>query len=247
MTPGKSLLHPLTSLRFVAAAIVVIGHGHELFGSFNIANAIATGQAVSFFFVLSGFILAYNYPVLRSGQDVGMFYATRFARIWPVHAVTAAFFILAFHAQPPLWHIALNLGLLQAWVPLHDVLLSLNGVSWSLSVEVFFYACFPLLIWRWQETWHWKLLITAALVLAFITIGNVYSLSWDDNAKGVGMLGTLYMNPLVRLFEFFWVFAARPCIRRSRLRICHGRDCKRPSLRYPCFCSLLWRFGSVSR
>src|SRR5690349_17655364 len=101
MNPGKSLLYPLTALRFFAAAVVVIGHGHSLFGSLNIANAIATGQAVSFFFVLSGFILAYNYPVLRTGRDVAMFYATRFARIWPLHALTAACFILAFHARPP--------------------------------------------------------------------------------------------------------------------------------------------------
>ncbi|OFW02685.1 MAG: hypothetical protein A3G20_05350 [Acidobacteria bacterium RIFCSPLOWO2_12_FULL_59_11] len=203
MTPGKSLLHPLTTLRFAAAAMVVIGHAHVLFGSFNIANAIATGQAVSFFFVLSGFILAYNYPSLPSARDVWMFYATRIARIWPVHVVTAVIFVVAFHSQPPLWHIALNLSLLQAWVPTHDVLLSLNGVSWSLSVELFFYACFPLLIWRWRETWHWKLLVTAGLVITFITIGNIYKLSWDDNAVGVGMLGVLFMNPLARLFEFF--------------------------------------------
>ncbi len=57
-------LDPITSLRFFAAAMIVIGHAHAIFGSWGIATAIPLEQGVSFFFVLSGFILTWNYPSL---------------------------------------------------------------------------------------------------------------------------------------------------------------------------------------
>ena len=41
-------LDALTSLRFIAAAMIVIGHAHPLFGSLGIANAAPLGQGVSF-------------------------------------------------------------------------------------------------------------------------------------------------------------------------------------------------------
>ena len=78
-------LDPLTSLRFFAAAMIVIGHSHRLIGSLNLANTFSLAQGVSFFFVLSGFILAYNYPSLPTKSDVLHFFKARIARIWPAH------------------------------------------------------------------------------------------------------------------------------------------------------------------
>jgi peptidoglycan/LPS O-acetylase OafA/YrhL len=63
-------LNALTSLRFFAAAMIVLGHCHGQFEhTIKIAEHFALNQAVSFFFVLSGFILAYVYPVLSNFID----------------------------------------------------------------------------------------------------------------------------------------------------------------------------------
>jgi peptidoglycan/LPS O-acetylase OafA/YrhL len=84
----------LTTLRFIAAYFVVIFHIEEtrkMFGMPNLTRYSLFSQgpvAVTFFFVLSGFLI--SYLLLReraeSGQiRVGRFYARRILRIWPLY------------------------------------------------------------------------------------------------------------------------------------------------------------------
>jgi peptidoglycan/LPS O-acetylase OafA/YrhL len=115
-------------------------------------------EAVSFFFVLSGFILTYVYSSNREHESLNVsvrqFHVARLARIGPAYylalvlllppfvygfavagIMSADTFALAILAVPTLT---------QAWLP--PVSFSWNGPAWSLSVEVFFYALFPLLL-----------------------------------------------------------------------------------------------------
>jgi peptidoglycan/LPS O-acetylase OafA/YrhL len=207
----KQRLDALTSLRFVAAAMIVLSHAHPLFGSFGIANAAPMGQGVSFFFVLSGFILTYNYPSLPDKAAIQHFWLARFARVWPLHAVMCLLWIAVlfdFDRQqffPGVWgmiKLGANLLLLQSWVPLKEWSLSFNGVAWSLSVEAFFYLCFPLLIAAWRRHWHWLFATQGLMILCFLLVGNYFALPAEDSYDGIGLLGLVYFNPLVRLFEF---------------------------------------------
>jgi hypothetical protein len=85
----KKKLNALTSLRFFAAALIVLHHSRGRFGfSENLLYPFQPDQAVSFFFVLSGFILVYVYPSLNSWKDKRRFLLTRFVRLWPVHLAT---------------------------------------------------------------------------------------------------------------------------------------------------------------
>ncbi len=62
----RKKLDSLTSLRFFAAALVVVGHVSPLFRvHYSLLNGFLGGQGVTFFYVLSGFILTYSYPVER--------------------------------------------------------------------------------------------------------------------------------------------------------------------------------------
>lgn len=207
----RQRLDALTSLRFIAAAMIVLGHADSIFGSFGVANAAPLGQGVSFFFVLSGFILTWNYPVLVDWSDRKKFWLARFARIWPLHLVTCLLWIALifnfdrasyFPRVEGLAKLALNLTLLQVWVPLHDWALSFNGVAWSISTEFFFYAMFPLLIALWHKRWHQVILVQAAIILIVIGFATAYSLPSQDDYPKVGLLGLIYFNPLVRIFEF---------------------------------------------
>jgi peptidoglycan/LPS O-acetylase OafA/YrhL len=75
-------IKPLTSLRFFASAAIVVLHLNGLLGVST--GSVPLGQGVSMFFVLSGFILTYNYANLRP-EGRADYLLIRFARIWPTH------------------------------------------------------------------------------------------------------------------------------------------------------------------
>ena len=137
-------IEELTFFRFIAAAIVVVFHfGRDATG---LTGALASGPAmVTFFFVLSGFVMGVSYFDREVGKRA--YWMARIARIVPIYMVALFLTVLALMLRGddlnavPLF---LNLTLLQAWFPPHP--LSLNYPGWSLSVEMFFYFSFPYLL-----------------------------------------------------------------------------------------------------
>ena len=154
----RTTLDALTSLRFFAALLVFSWHcvpTHQFSATFSLGYI-----GVGFFFLLSGFILTYSYRAafangLRA-DAVRAFYAARVARIVPLHLVTMPPMILTMvYFGNPVWtgagvparvtQVAAQAVLLQSWFADRVVHFGGNGPSWSISVEAFFYALFPLL------------------------------------------------------------------------------------------------------
>ena len=151
-------IEQLTSLRFFAALAVLASHLWPLAEEPNPLQPIARtlfheGYAgVSFFFMLSGFILSHTYQAkLTSGAiSRGKYLTLRVARIAPLHwlcGVPLAIWALATVGGPEsglgsLPSSLTNLALLQSWVPQVKWYFSLNEPSWSLSDELFFYTMF---------------------------------------------------------------------------------------------------------
>ncbi len=210
-TPPPADLPALTSLRFVAAAMVFVFHLRQ-FTNYDWAYAIAPGmnQGVSFFFVLSGFVLAYAYHERRYSWR--SFYLARFARVWPLHMVC----MLALLAALPLRFargqdmdagasavtFALKALLLDAWVPTRATLSSWNAVSWSLSVEAAFYAVFPLLLVAVSRRPALTLAGAAALTFLVYSAGVALGLPLSDGGRWGPTLVDLGYLPPARLFEF---------------------------------------------
>ena len=142
----------------------------------------------------------------------------RFARIWPLHAVTTVVAIPVFYMWrdiPMNWTgVVLSVFLLHAWIPSAGVYFAGNPASWSLSCEMFFYGLHPFLVRR---------TLTASLgLLAASTIGIVVALyvvadlAVDWPARVVGWL--FYVSPLFRVGEFLVGMALASALRRG-LRI----------------------------
>jgi peptidoglycan/LPS O-acetylase OafA/YrhL len=137
--PRRARLHSLTSLRFFAAFFVVL---HHSIGPSRPPIIDLGYLGVTFFFILSGFVLTWSDA---SGGGAKSFYRNRIARILPMHYLTllaAVVIPLSLAASP--WLFAQNVTMLQAWSPTGAQ--SYNWVSWSISDEAFFYLLFPLAI-----------------------------------------------------------------------------------------------------
>jgi peptidoglycan/LPS O-acetylase OafA/YrhL len=192
----KHKIDALTSLRFFAAALIVVLHGTQVFGRIKFTNHFAIFQAVGFFYVLSGFILAYTYdgiPLTRTA--LSKYALSRAARVMPVHLFTAALaysFIMG--ARGPLHIMATNLVLLQAWIPGFDYSFSLNGVSWSISDEAFFYAMLPLLLIDLRRVWLRNLAACAVMTASILYLAR--------HAQDPTLTWANYIFPLTRVFEF---------------------------------------------
>ena len=221
-------LDALTPLRFVAAAMIVVGHGATLFGFAPGPAALhAANTGVSFFFVLSGFVLAYNYPALQDRAATRRFFAMRFARIWPMHALT----LVAVMALLPraAWVVpgvdpwiagVLSLLLMQAWVPVAGYAGAFNGPAWTLSVDVFFYAMFPLLLARVREAPARALTGALLLSIAFPMLANALGGATSDLALDRWNWYLLdHFFPPARLVEFVLGMVAARLHAAGRLRM----------------------------
>lgn len=192
----RSRLDALTGLRFWFAFLVVAHHSLvHWFG--NGARVVADFGyiGVDFFFVLSGFVLAWS---ARPGIGPLRFWWNRFARIWPLHLTTLGLAVVVGLGGA----LAPSLLLVQAWWPQQHVYFGFNAVSWSLSCEVFFYACFPLLFRRLARlTPVRRAQVVVAIVAALLVYPGLFSLTVAPRDPA-GWEWTTYVLPLWRLGEF---------------------------------------------
>lgn len=141
-------IEQITFTRFIAAlSIVVFHYGQNIF-PFNLSFIQFffehANVGVSYFFLLSGFVLII---ANREKQKVAPmeFYLNRFARIYPVYLLAYLFMLFyeqIFLGKSDLTELYLHLFAVQTWVP--GRALSFNYPAWSLSVELVFYLIFPL-------------------------------------------------------------------------------------------------------
>ena len=226
--PRVQQLDALTSLRFVAALFVVYFHYSTLFFGHSAALPAASlgYTGVTFFFLLSGFILSYNYRSVdfTNQQDIHNYLVARFARIYPAFLasllISLPFFIKAItQIDGPAQQLLGASGLilaplgLHAWVP--GAACSLNCPSWSVSTEFFFYLVFPfvlLKILRRPTAWLVTTLLCWAAMVCFLGVvwslyGQGFSLTGYEahNNPSTNLLSQFIMYfPLVRLPEFLF-------------------------------------------
>jgi peptidoglycan/LPS O-acetylase OafA/YrhL len=211
-------LDTLTGLRALAAGVVFLKHATAILPTRtadDVAQVIGVCLVVvSFFFLLSGFVLSW---VWQPGDTARAFYRRRMARVLPNYTVTwlvgGLLTLVALQLTPgnpgeALTSFLLGLVLLQSWVPVEGVALGINGVAWTLSCEIFFYALLPLMIGpiaRMSARSRWSL-----IALSTVTVTALPLVIRPDAGPLLGMssapLSTraliVYALPIARLPEF---------------------------------------------
>ena len=212
----KNTFALINLVRFSAAAWVLLFHANIHFGAqtaFEPANALLRHGPVAMvlFFTLSGFILTYRYTSLSSPDQYAGYIAARVARLYPVYlfmGVITAYrlgehggdFVL-YEIAPVVWVVfvvVLFLLMLQAWVPSLFVVWNFGG-SWSLSVEAFFYTCFPFLRSHFDGRNTMALLFYLAAATVLLTFVCV-TVQMQVGERSMHIM--YYVLPILRLFEF---------------------------------------------
>jgi peptidoglycan/LPS O-acetylase OafA/YrhL len=215
-------INSLTATRAFAAILVFIHHyGGEIYPFTLLPAVFRSGNiAVSYFFVLSGFVLYITY------RDRKISYADyikrRIGRIYPTYIVAlllsvivlAAYYNYSLSSVRSAKEIGLSALLLQAYVPSYP--LTLNGPGWSISVEMLFYFVFPAALFLQQRKSY-----LFALILGIFFISSQllhlryypYRHSLPDN-----IVDTVFFNPVIHLSQFMMGMVAGWLFTRSTLQ-----------------------------
>lgn len=207
-------LDALTGLRILAAAAVFLSHNES--GDFvpaEFRTFMASGyNGVTLFFILSGFVLAWNYADRMVPMRVGnvwSFLVARFARVYPLYLL-ALLIVIAPRILGGRWEplMGLHLLTLQTWSSSKERAFAYNGPGWSIGVEVCLYACFPLLILAFVKIARNP---KALLIVGSAIVGAAFVIVWWFYVTGRADLPTadpesahrwLYRNPAFRLGDF---------------------------------------------
>ncbi len=228
----RPMIPALTGLRAFSAANIVFFHflNPAWFGP--LAPMMNNGYVgVNFFFILSGFILTYNYvdrPALgRFGARE--FWRTRLTRLYPVYllGLLIALPILQlewrYQTRPHFWEgLVLTPLMLQGWSPLLATFW--NTPAWTLSCEVTFYLLFPwLLTLAWPQRRRKLLLLLFAFWMAALVAPALYMALHPDGLDAINRysggywLRAVKLTPLAHLPAF--LFGITLSLFNDRLRL----------------------------
>lgn len=234
--PRRPALPTLTGMRFAASGMVFFSHAFFILLPASWISGTGPGfwwsaagsTGVSFFFVLSGFVLTWS---ARPGTTARAFWRRRLCKIYPTHLVTAlaaVVLMLGFGDAFTAGQLVPNLLLVQSWIPRYDVLTGINQVSWSLCSEVVFYAAFPFLlplVNRLSVRALWWGAAGAVLAVGCLPLVSAVFLDGGPHLSprmdySVTQLWFVYFFPLARAFEFvLGMFLARLVVLGRRLPV----------------------------
>jgi len=196
------MINVLTSLRFFAILLIYFHH-------LSFPGGLGPA-AVTFFFVLSGFIIAYSSGDKFSNLDfieLKRFYIKRLSKVYPLHVLT--FFlslpiVYVTHFKTNLLSAFLNIFLLQSYLPVGIQVFSFNALAWFLSDIVFFYFLTPFLLAglhkiRVREN---RIVLLALLLLVFTCealFAHVVNSRMEPYSLGWWLF---YISPWVRIFDY---------------------------------------------
>ena len=235
--PIRPHIASLDGLRFIAAGTVLFSHGYFYLLLFQESSRVTAYNApfvalanvgMTLFFVLSGFVIHYNYGFSVSlPGGLRAFFVARFARLYPLFLLVFVISTVeAFRSVDGqvdlLGPIPLYLTFTQSWWfwvfgdrTASEAYSNATGLMWSLSTEAFFYLSYPLLAPLLRRLVGTRLVVIGCIV-AVIGAGLAYELTeyrgyldnWaalytgNPQAAHVFSHWLIYNSPWIRIFEF---------------------------------------------
>lgn len=192
----------LDYLRGLSAFGIMVYHMHLFSFGESDANGILAKikiYAIAIFFVISGTALyeANANSLKPTISSVKIFYLKRFFRIFPLlWLATALTYLLTYRQEMfSLNHLIANITILPGIVK--PEAFEANG-AWSIGNELFFYLCFPLIVFLQQKN-RWYLAIIGSLSFVVFCL---FTFKLLTTMLTLGHQWSVYVNPLNHFFYF---------------------------------------------
>jgi peptidoglycan/LPS O-acetylase OafA/YrhL len=191
----------LTFTRFLAATLVVVYHYGQQIPPFNLPALQPIVQkfntSVSYFFVLSGFIMSYVYYSPATKLSWSRYLTLRLARVYPLYLLALLLYLcFTIHPFDPV-SVAYSAVMLQSWTEHHS--LAINYPGWSISVEIFFYVMFPVLLSAYRKI---SLKTLIAIGVALYVFGMVCLYLIIHQVPEVAGTNLFIYSPPMHLLQF---------------------------------------------
>src|ERR1700722_810770 len=204
--PRQPPLPALTGIRTLLALAIILFHFTPPHLGILFPFVDNAYVFVGVFFLISGYVLTYNYADRAATLVKREFWLARFSRLYPVYLLVL---VLSFRMLQNEWQarshlefwqgIILTPFVLQGWSP--SVATFWNTVAWTLSCEVVLYAAFPFLI---RAPWPKKPLHLVFILLGLWIIGlvphSLYLLLNPDHI--VGTVDRYSSTQLLRFLKY---------------------------------------------
>ena len=187
------MIKSLNSLRGIFCLFIFFHHCRSLYPG-------GGAMAVTFFFVLGGFALTLGYKdkVTMPDFNYKQYLTRRCIKFFPLHWLTLfaalPFAFLSF-SKWTLPTLAVNVALLQTWIPIKEVYFSFNPVSWYLANTMFFAIVFPFIFKGISKSSSIeRTVVVAALAIVYVIVGLMLP---EEKYHAI-----LYISPYMRLMDF---------------------------------------------
>jgi hypothetical protein len=221
--PRRPDVPALTGLRFIAAFSVLLAHGVSNIMTNNQPPEGAvfwlmtgSGFGMTLFFVLSGFVIHYNYATLVTAggvRGIGAFLWARFARLYPlfllmllVYVIVSSRTVAALTGHPEQFGSLLRalpyfLLSIQSWVytiigsdSLIDAIRGGSPPTWSISTEWFFYFAYPAAAWLILRARSVPVIVLVAV--AWCALWTVVSCGLYDRTADISAWAVARFGPI---------------------------------------------------
>lgn len=155
---------------------------------------------VSYFFILSGFIMIIAY---HRKEKIGYrdFYRNRVARIYPLYVVGLLLYFVTRYYDFSFYKTFLYLSGVQSWIPGKALILNFPG--WSISVEFLFYLLFPWLYNYLYSKGNKSIWVIAVLIWIWTQVfSNLYTNSLSYKGPHTDSHEFIHYFPLWHINEF---------------------------------------------
>lgn len=191
------MIKSLQTIRGYAIFLVFISHLSMLsnWGGYEYTSRLGV-IGVSLAFILSGFVISYNYyDDEKVTKCPIVFWERRIKKIYPFYVFVLFLAIWIYGVDPSVKEFLTSLFLVQSFVST-KVFYSFHAISWFLSDTVFFYFITPILFFLIKKISR-KYFYLGIILLWFLQLALAYIFKDNPNKKWI-----IYINPLARTLDY---------------------------------------------